>query len=239
MRMAVVGQNKKDFKQILCFIEKFSNLNNLQITHTFFDSEEEFFAKFSKDYWDIVLLFASNMQRSIMDLAYKIRNIDLICRLVFISSSKDYAVESYKADVSYYLLKPFDFSEFENAMKRCLRSSIEDHQYIIVNSNWQKIPVFLKDIQFAEKNGHNVIIHTKHKTISTRMTFETFLEKMKSFDGFVNCVRGELVNLAWVSELESHNFVMKSGDKIPIRRQDRKKFKQIYFKYLLSKNIKF
>ena len=69
------------------------------------------------------------------------------------------------------------------------------------------------------------------------MTFKDFLEKTKHFPNFIHCVKGALVNLAWVDNLESQNFLMTTGERIPIRRQDRKKIKNIYTQYLIDNQI--
>lgn len=228
MPIAILGQ-KSTQNTILPYIKQFYKNNNLQSDYICFENSDQFFAEQKKQYWNIVITLNQPI-----NLIYKIKKQSPKTKIVFISPTDKFAVEGYKADISYYLLHPVDFGEFQLALNKCLHCLNKTNEYIIVNSNWQKIPIFFKDILFAEKNGHNIIIHTKNKVISTRMTFKDFIKKTKKFPNLINCVRGAMVNLSWVENLESQNFLMTNGERIPIRRQDRKKIKQIYAQYLID-----
>lgn len=230
-RMAVVITGKKsNSEEIFEHLKRFYLLNQLPEDYVFFDDVNAFFSSLKKFFYDISIILDSDI-----DLAYRVKETSPKTKIIFISSTAKFAVEGYKADISCYLLRPVNFGNFEFAMKKCLGWFNKKSEYIVVSSNWQKIPVFFKDILFAEKNGHNIIIHTKKETISTRMTFRDFVAKTKNFKYFVNCVRGALVNLDWVSKMETQNFLMASGERIPIRRQDRKKLRQIYAQYLIER----
>lgn len=228
MPIAILGP-KPTQNMILPHLKQFYKNNNLQPDYIFFENLDQFFTELKKQYWSIIITLNQPIS-----LIYKIKKQSPKTKIVFISPTNEFAIEGYKADISYYLLHPVNFEEFQLALNKCLNYLNKNNEYIIVNSNWQKIPIFLKDILFAEKNGHNIIIHTKNKIISTRMTFKDFLEKTKNFPNLINCVRGAMVNLSWVKSLESQNFLMTNGERIPIRRQDRKKIKQIYAQYLIE-----
>ena len=229
--MAVVIIGKKSYdEEIFGHLKRFCFFNQLPEDCVFFDNVDMFFLRLKEFFYDISIILDSDI-----DIAYRIKKISPKTKIIFISSTDEFAVEGYKADISCYLLRPVDFGDFEFAMKKCLGCFSKKSEYIEVSSNWQKIPVFFKDILFAEKNGHNIIIHTKKETISTRMTFRDFVAKTKNFPHFINCVRGALVNLDWVRKMETQNFLMANGERIPIRRQDKKKFRQIYTQYLIER----
>ncbi len=231
MPIAILGQ-KSTQNVLLPHLKNFYQDKNLQPDYVFFENSDEFFKEIKKQNWKIVITLNQTI-----NLIYTIKKQLPKSKIIFISPTDKFAVEGYKANISYYLLHPVKFEEFQLAMNKCLHCLNKNNEYMIVNSNWQKTPIFFKDILFAEKNGHNIIIHTQSKTISTRMTFKDFLEKTKKCPNLINCVRGALVNLSWVKALESQNFLMTNGERIPIRRQDRKKIKQIYTQYLIdSKN---
>ena len=97
--------------------------------------------------------------------------------------------------------------------------------------------LYVNEIIFAEKQGHNIIIHCQNKKLTTRTTFKDFIKIFEKNSNFVSCIKGTLVNLNWVDCIVSQNFIMKTGEKIPIRRQDRKKFKDLFFDYTINKNF--
>ena len=226
---AILIGEKSNCDLILGHLRKFYASNQLAEDCCVCDDVNAFFLNLKEVFYDISIILNRNI-----DIAYKVKEISPKTKIIFISSTDEFAIEGYKAGVSHYLLQPVNFQDFEFAMKKCLNCFDKKGEYIIVSSNWQKIPVFFEDILFAEKNGHNIIIHTKKEIISTRMTFREFMIQTRNFPYFINCVRGALVNLAWVSKMETQNFLMASGERIPIRRQDRKKFRKIYSQYLID-----
>ena len=54
-----------------------------------------------------------------METARKIRTLDRRCRLVFSTTSIDFAVDSYEADASRYLVKPCGYDKRKRALARC------------------------------------------------------------------------------------------------------------------------
>lgn len=232
MTIAILG-SKSTYNKIPIYLEQIYQNNSLVTNHIFFENFDQLVSELKKQYWNIVITLNQPMK-----LVYEIKKESPKTKIIFISSTDKFAIEGYKADVSYYLLYPINYDELKFAINKCLNYCHESNEYIVVNSNWQKIPIFFKDVMFAEKNGHNIIIHTKNKTVSTRMTFKDFLEKTKHFPNFINCVKGALVNLSWVDNLEPQNFLMTTGERIPIRRQDRKKIKEIYTQYLINAQTK-
>lgn len=232
MPVAILG-SKSTYNKISIYLKQIYQNNSSLKDHIFFENFNQLISELKKQYWSIVITLNQPMK-----LIYEIKKESPKTKIIFISSTDKFAVEGYKANISYYLLYPINYDEFQLAINKCTICAQEDNEYIIVNSNWQKIPIFLKDVMFAEKNGHNIIIHTKNKTISTRMTFKDFFEKTKHFPNFINCVKGALVNLSWVDNLEPQNFLMTTGERIPIRRQDRKKIKKIYTQYLINAQAK-
>lgn len=232
MTIAILG-SKSTYNKIPIYLEQIYQNNSLVTNHIFFENFDQLVSELKKQYCNIVITLNQPMK-----LVYEIKKESPKTKIIFISSTDKFAIEGYKADVSYYLLYPINYDELKFAINKCLNYCHESNEYIVVNSNWQKIPIFFKDVMFAEKNGHNIIIHTKNKTVSTRMTFKDFLEKTKHFPNFINCVKGALVNLSWVDNLEPQNFLMTTGERIPIRRQDRKKIKEIYTQYLINAQTK-
>lgn len=54
-----------------------------------------------------------------VELVRRLRQQRLNFQLVFLTSSNDFAIESYELDAAYYLLKPLQPERLEQALKRC------------------------------------------------------------------------------------------------------------------------
>lgn len=223
-------------QQIKLFFENFEKKHKTKFKKNFFSfsSNNMSFLEQQKDL-NFNLIFILNLNRNphAFDLAKKIKENNPNCEIVFASSSAEFAVSGYKIGLSSYLIYPFSDEDFNFAIEKVLKTCKKQTKYILINSNWQKISIEISKIQFIEKIGHNVVIHTSEKIFSTRSTLTSFIKNFKNIPNFVHCVRGAIVNLAWVDSIEPQNFLMKTGERISIRRQDRKKMKQIYGEFLI------
>ena len=71
-----------------------------------FDSGEAFLAKWQPGAYDIMILDIFMDGLSGVDVARKIREADDTVRLVFCTTSNEFASESYEVNAQYYLHKP-------------------------------------------------------------------------------------------------------------------------------------
>lgn len=134
--------------------------------------------------------------------------------IIFISTSRDYAIESYDTDSLYYILKPADPEKLTAALNRFLekRASV----YISINTSRGIIKVDLSDILYFEIYGHRIIICKRDgttedfrgslKEIETQLPPETFIRPHRSY----------LVNLGCITEITHYSLKLTNGNIIPI-----------------------
>ena len=54
-----------------------------------------------------------------METARKIRLWDISCHIIFVTTSSDFAVDSYEVKAAYYLIKPTTEEQVSKALDRC------------------------------------------------------------------------------------------------------------------------
>ena len=72
-----------------------------------FPSGEAFLASYRPGLFDLIILDIFMKEITGMDTARKIRESDQTVRIVFSTSSNDFASESYEVNACYYLKKPY------------------------------------------------------------------------------------------------------------------------------------
>ena len=234
MNVAIYGETE-EFLNFDYMAEQFNNKEMHKITPMFYQNEKMLITHITENKIKIVILIHSKNQNNIFNLCSKIKKQNTNCKIIFCSHSKEFAIDGYKADLTYYILLPLSYKEFVFAIKKCLKFFKKNNDNtIIIKSNWQKIPVPIDDICFAEKQGHNIIIHTVNKKLSTRSTFKDFITMLKNREEFIIPIRGTIVNMHCVDSIQMQSLLIKNGSKIPIRRQDRKKIKELLFNFKLN-----
>lgn len=232
MRFAAFGE-KFEFLALKEKINQFCLKNNLNFTIDFYENLKIMLQEIANKKIQMVFLIHSRNFPDIINISIRIKEENQNCKIVFCSETEKFAVAGYKFKISFYLLIPIS----EEDIYFILKEISKINETIVIKTSWQKTLVYVKDIMFAEKQGHNVLVHCSNKTLTTRTTFKNFAELFKNKTNFVSCIKGTIVNLDWVDCIISQNFIMKTGEKIPIRRQDRKKIKEFLLDYNINKNF--
>ena len=155
LRIAIVDDDTQTQKSLYADL---TELPGLPADIRTFGSGEHFLACFEPGAFHLVTLDNFMGKLTGMDIARKIRETDQDVRLVFSTSSNEFASESYEVGACYYLHKPFGKDrlcaminrlDLENAEK--LRSlQLPDGQSIV-----------LRDVLYADFAAHCVSFHCK------------------------------------------------------------------------------
>lgn len=179
---------------------------------------------------DILLLDIMMPMYNGMEVAKEIRTFDNNLILVFLTSSPEYAIESYDVIASGYLLKPLNFSKLSSVMNRCLRSIEQEPKQIVLRTAGGYRSVLVSSIECVEAQNKTMIItKTDGECLESTETLSN-LEKMLTLEaGFFKCHRSYIVNLSAVEHFNTTEIITKSGCSIPIARGYGKAFKDAYF----------
>lgn len=184
---------------------------------------------------DILLLDIFMPSMSGISLARKIRSNHISCKIIFLTSSRDYAVEAFTLEASHYLVKPFSKKDFSVALERALKSLKNTPKKITINGG-SGITSFVNidDIIYIESQGYKRYVYTKNETLTeTKQTLTQFLELFEELSPaqFIIPYRGYIINLNEVRTITSKFIEMQNGAHILIKTGDFARIKKIYFDY--------
>lgn len=148
--------------------------------------------------FDAVLLDIFLTDTNGIDVARSLRTINDSIDLVFLTSSTDYAVESYTAEACDYVIKPvFQNTLFRTLDKLVARVEKESYQGIVIRSvEGNLVKVVWKRLMYLEAMKHNVVFyHADGTSTKTRLPFASFVEKLSNQESFVQTHRSFIINL--------------------------------------------
>lgn len=141
-------------------------------------------------------------------------------KIVFLTTSNDFAHQSYRVNAFDYLLKPPSQKSVEEILK-ALKHDVEntDNEGIAIKT--QGVARFLKfrEISYAEVINHTVYIRMINGTeIAVNVTFAEVAEQLMRDNRFVKCHRSYIVNISNIETITDKELIMRLGAKIPISR---------------------
>lgn len=198
-----------------------------------FESGEDFLARFSPEAYDLIFIDQYMNGLSGMEIARKIRMADSLTTLVFVTASREHAVDSYGVRASGYLVKPFTYEEFEMTMELAGMEKIRAARFFLLKGE----KVLLREILWCDRDGHYTLIHTDRRGILRfRVPFTELEEILSTYSQFLSCYRGCVVNLERVDRVGKIDaFLLDNGEKVLFSQRNRKKIETVYHAWLFLK----
>ena len=164
-------------------------------------------------------------------------------KIIFTTAYEKYAIEGFKLDAVDYLLKPFSYEEFLNAVQKAKKliglekkelSTIEaNKEFLFLKSEYKIRRINFNDISYIEGLKDYIKVYVRNEShpilsLSTLKAVEAKLPKSK----FMRIHRSFIVNLDHVETIERSRIIF--GKKyIPVGDQYRKKFQEFLDKNFL------
>ncbi len=129
--------------------------------------------------------------------------------IIFTTSYAQYAVDSYNLNAVDYLLKPFSFERFQQAIEKAQilhearLPAVEKEQAIVLKANYGYVKIWPKDIQYIEGLDNYLKIHIENQDLLVvRLTLKEMMEKLPA-DQFVRIHRSFIISLARVEAVRN------------------------------------
>lgn len=156
---------------------------------------------------DLLLLDINMPAISGIELYKKVSKNTMV---IFTTAYSHYAVEGFNLSAVDYLLKPFDFDRFMQAMEKANeyhsflhRNDSEVPQHLFVRVDYSLVKVQLDDILFIEGLDNYIKIHfLKDKTLLVRMSMKAIAEKLPAAE-FIRVHRSFIVPLSKVTSVRN------------------------------------
>lgn len=198
-----------------------------------FSGGEEFLADFRRGKYDLIFLDIYMEGINGIQTAAEIRRQDKSVRLIFATTSNDFAAESYSLRADYYLLKPYVHEDIVKAMKLIDLASYEKQRIIRLPDH---TTCLLHDIIFSEYFNHKIGLHLKgHKVMKVRASQAGMESLLCSNDFFVPCTKGIIVNLEYVKKIDDNTIFLEDDNQVPVSRRRMADIKKAHAAYLFQR----
>jgi two-component system, LytTR family, response regulator LytT len=180
---------------------------------------------------DLLFLDIGLPDLSGLQVAELLKEFDFSIQIVFLTAYDQFAIEAFKLRAFHYLLKPYDSEDLVEVLDAF--KTLQQENQLKTDHSRNKLAIetengitYLspKEIYFIEKQGREVIIHTRAEQIKATFTLNDLFEKLEMFS-FFRTHKSYLVNLDYIKELRawfsgSYNLIMEDAkqSEVPVSR---------------------
>lgn len=233
MKIIACDDDKKQLKTLLSLLAEYTDKEGKHPVVTSFGNAFEVVSALDQESYDLALLDILMPGYTGMEAAKEIRMKNRDIKIVFLTSSAEFAVESYRVNAYDYLMKPVErklLYELLNKVDLEIESD-EELLHIVTSKEVYSIPY--SQIESVEVVHRTLIFHlidkTTHEIYGRLADYDKMLSERPEF---IKPHRSYLVNMKNIQSIDPKEIIMVSGSHIPIARGSAKDVRDAYMDHL-------
>lgn len=220
IEIALCDDDKNDVEKLETFTKRFaSEHTELPIRITSFDRPEKLLEHIENGGgFDVYILDVVMPNISGIKLAEIIRGKGDRAEIVFLTFSREYALDAFSVYACGYMLKPLSKENFDETMLRALQNPArEKNETLIVKTKngLMRIPLF-KIVMIESFNHIREITLTDGDRLETSATLSELFEQLSGFPCFIMPHRAYIANLENLAGIVRYDLIMVGDRRIPI-----------------------
>ncbi len=205
MKLAICDDNKNQLHSIAQMLERYVTPEGEKVRYDLYGNALDLVSNLSSGRYDALLMDILMPGLNGIEAARDIRQINEDIPILFLTSSPEFAVDSYRVHAFDYLMKPVDEAEL------------------------------FKGLEYVEINNRTLLFHLiDGETKALRGKLSDYEENLLSQPNFLKIHRSYVINMDHMKSLNKNSFETMTGKEIPISRNLLTEVHTQYVNYLHS-----
>ncbi|MDD4844536.1 MAG: LytTR family DNA-binding domain-containing protein [Anaerotignum sp.] len=184
--------------------------------------------------FDIVLLDIYMAGMLGTDAARELRRLGDNVEFIFITTSRDHAIEAFEVEAAQYLVKPYTEARIYAALDKIIQRINRERRVIVTIKTSEGITrLALRDVVFTETGRNNYqIVHTiQGKKMEVRMTASELFELLSQNKFFIRCGASLNLNLKYIRQISKDTITFDTGEYITYPYRSYQKLKEAFLRF--------
>lgn len=216
------------------FLDRYRRERGREIVYTAFHSPVELMAEIERGTrFDVLFLDILMPGENGIETAAEIRTYDRNVKIVFLTSSSEFAVQSYTVDAYFYQLKPLRWEGFSRVMDSALETcEREQKNSLILDCRNGVTRLDLDQLEFCEVIHRTLLFHlSSGKVLESTGSLDELSRRLAPYGCFLRPHRSYLIHLGYVQSISYRAITMASLTEIPIPRGKYSEIKDLFLAY--------
>ena len=235
MHIAVCDDNPDELSRISSLLEDYRREVDSSATYDAFHSALDLVEMMRVRSYDLLLLDILMPGITGMDAAKEIRQSDQDIPIIFLTSSREFAVESYRVGAMDYIMKPATKDEIFPSLSKQLAKFRQEDAYLALKTGNGIVKLPFSQIVYVEVINRSLQFALANGEVREAYGYLAEYERdLLLLPYFYKPHRSYIVNLRHVTELRKEGFATILSRTVPVARDAFAKAKAAYMKCLLT-----
>ena len=237
IKIAFCDDDMEVLHQMNELLDRYRVERNEDITYAAFQSPFELLTEIEKGIRpDILFLDVVMPGQNGMDVAKEIRQYDMNMKIIFLTSSPEFAVESYSVGAYFYQLKPIWEESFFRLMDSVLAECEKKKKNsLILRSKDGITRIDLQQLEYCEVLGRKLLFHLENGAVlESAGSLDDLAGQLMQYSNFFRPHRSFLVNMEYIQNISSRSIKMVNDAEIPIPHGKCSEIKNTYMEYAFN-----
>ena len=235
IKIAFCDDELSILNELRILLDQYRVERNQEIEYTAFNSPLELLAQIEKGArYDILFLDVLMPGETGINAAAEIRGHDSNVKIIFLTSSAEYAVQSYMVGAYFYQLKPIWADSFFRLMDSAIAAcEKEQGDSLILRCKTGITRIELRQLEYCEVIHRTLFIHLiSGKVLESTGSLDELSKQLEHYGYFIRPHRSFLINLNHVQNLSYHSIMMSCLAEIPLPRGKYHEVKDAYLEHM-------
>lgn len=235
MRVAICDDDEKAIKILTGFLEQYNKTSLEKITYDLFSDPLSLLKEVESKNFDLIFLDIIMPGLNGIQTAMDIRKADHNVKIIFLTSSAEFALASYEVRAYDYLIKPFNEQRLKDSLDRLIISRSLERESLTIRLPKEIITLPFSRVESLAVTNHALTItfddnHTKSFWGKLSDYEEAFLSRPE----FIKPHRAFIVNMNLMKSINADGFISFNNNRIPVSRTLQKQVKDRYARFVYT-----
>ena len=237
--LAICDDDHHDLIHISNLVNQYKIDRKLSFDMDIFFSPLDLLNSMEKTQYDILLLDILMPGFNGISTAKEARMLQSDTNIIFLTSSPEYAIDSYSVGAYYYFLKPCTALQVYPVLDKLFSTLLQSDHFLCIQSPSKIVKIPYSKLELIEVQNKVLYFYLSDgNCIEIPGTLSKYESILLKHEEFIKVHRSYIVNMGFVSELRSHDLITFSNHTIPISRLLYSKIKNSYINHIfLEKEI--
>lgn len=236
LKIAVCDDDNGELSHITALLEQYQARKRVALRIELFHNATELMEALRGTNYQLLLLDILMPGFTGIQAARELRAFDSETKIIFLTSSPEFAVESYRVDAFYYLLKPIGADDLFPVLDRLLGQLHRAEETLLLTMPAGLVRLPYSSIEVLEVNSKHLLFYLNDGSLrEISGTLTQYEPQLLGHGGFVKVHRSYLVNMDYIQHFKGNELTTCSGVTVPVSRLLSNQVHKDYMDFLFQK----